>query len=89
MNGDLALDICRRAVEAGLLAMMPILLAALFAGLLAGIFQAATQLQEPTLAFVPKLLALAAALILFGGFSAERLRLFTVEVYTLLGGLSR
>ena len=42
MNADLALDICRRAVEAGLWVMAPVLLAAFLAGVLAGLFQAAT-----------------------------------------------
>lgn len=89
MNADLALDICRRAVEAGLWVMAPVLLAALLAGVLAGLFQAATQLQEPTLAFVPKLLALCASLVLFGPWMGDRLRTFTTEIYSMMGGLWR
>jgi flagellar biosynthetic protein FliQ len=45
----------------------PMLLAALAAGLLIGMFQAATQINEVTLSFIPKLLVLAAALYLGGG----------------------
>ena len=45
----------------------PMLLAALAAGLLIGIFQAATQINEVTLSFIPKLLVLAAALYVGGG----------------------
>ena len=45
----------------------PMLLAALAAGLLIGIFQAATQINEVTLSFIPKLLVLAAALYIGGG----------------------
>jgi flagellar biosynthetic protein FliQ len=45
----------------------PLLLAALVAGLVIGMFQAATQINEVTLSFIPKLLVLAAALYLGGG----------------------
>jgi flagellar biosynthetic protein FliQ len=45
----------------------PMLLAALAAGLVIGMFQAATQINEMTLSFIPKLLVLAAALYLGGG----------------------
>ena len=45
----------------------PLLLSALAAGLLIGMFQAATQINEVTLSFIPKLLVLAAALYLGGG----------------------
>jgi flagellar biosynthetic protein FliQ len=45
----------------------PMLLAALAAGLVIGMFQAATQINEVTLSFIPKLLVLAAALYLGGG----------------------
>ena len=45
----------------------PLLLSALAAGLLIGMFQAATQINEVTLSFIPKLLVLAAALYLSGG----------------------
>jgi flagellar biosynthesis protein FliQ len=45
----------------------PMLLAALAAGLLIGVFQAATQINEVTLSFIPKLLVLAAALYVGGG----------------------
>lgn len=45
----------------------PLLLAALAAGLVIGMFQAATQINEVTLSFIPKLLVLAAALYLGGG----------------------
>lgn len=89
MSADLALDVCRRAVEAGLWVMAPVLLAALLSGVLAGLFQAATQLQEPTLAFVPKLLALCAALLLCGPWMGDRLRTFTTEMFNLMGALWR
>jgi flagellar biosynthetic protein FliQ len=51
----------------------PMLLAALAAGLLIGIFQAATQINEVTLSFIPKLLVLAAALYIGGGWMLKLL----------------
>jgi flagellar biosynthetic protein FliQ len=50
-----------------LLLAAPLLLTALAVGLIVGIFQAATQINEMTLSFIPKLLVLAAALYLGGG----------------------
>ncbi len=89
MNADLALDICRRALESGILVLTPILLAALCAGVVAGLFQAATQLQEPTLAFVPKILAMGLSGMLFGPWMLDRLRVFTIEMIELIGKLPR
>ncbi len=56
-----ALDLARELVRVCLLAAAPLLMVALVAGLLAGLLQAATQVHEHTLSFVPKLLAVAAA----------------------------
>jgi flagellar biosynthetic protein FliQ len=89
MNADIAIDICRRAMEVCVLILLPVLLAALCAGVMAGLFQAATQLQEPTLTFVPKILALGGALMIFGPWMLDRLRVFTVETITLVGLLHR
>lgn len=89
MNADLALDLCRRALEVGVLVMAPLLLAALSAGVIAGLFQAATQIQEPTLTFVPKVLALGLALLLTGPWMIDRLRTFTVDTFSMIGRLPR
>lgn len=89
MNADLALDICRRAMEMGILVMAPLLLSALLAGVVAGLFQAATQIQEPTLSFVPKVLALGLALLLCGPWIVDRLRVFTTDTIQMIGSLPR
>ena len=89
MNTDLALDVCRRALELAVLVMTPLLLSALLAGVLAGLFQAATQIQEPTLAFVPKLVAMGLAVLLFGPWMLDRVRVFTTDTITLIGRLRR
>ncbi len=56
----------RAAIEVAVLLAAPLLLAALISGLLIGLFQAATQINEMTLSFIPKVLAVAAALVLTG-----------------------
>jgi flagellar biosynthetic protein FliQ len=89
MNADLALDTCRRALEVGVLVMTPLLLAALTAGVIAGLFQAATQIQEPTLAFVPKIIALGLSLLFFGPWMLDRMRVFTIDTIEHIGRLER
>ena len=89
MSADVAIDICRRAMEVCVLVLLPVLLAALSAGVVAGFFQAATQLQEPTLTFVPKIMALSAAFLLFGPSMLDRLRVFTTDTINLIGLLHR
>jgi flagellar biosynthetic protein FliQ len=58
----------------------PMLLAALAAGLIIGMFQAATQINEMTLSFIPKLLVLAAALYLGGGWMLKVLVGYTEQL---------
>lgn len=60
------MEIGRQAVEVTLLVSAPMLLTALVLGLVISIFQAATQLNESTLQFVPKLVAMLLVLILAG-----------------------
>lgn len=67
MNAGTVMDIGRQAVEITLMMSAPLFLAALVTGLTVSIFQAATQINEMTLSFIPKLLVLAAALWLGGG----------------------
>jgi len=60
------MEIGRQAIEVTLLISAPMLLTALVVGLIISIFQAATQLNESTLQFVPKLVAMFAVLLLLG-----------------------
>lgn len=82
MNADNVLDITRQALMIGAKVGLPILLAVLAVGLLFGIIQSVTQLQEPTLPFVPKLLAVAAVLLLAGGWMLDQLVSFTRMIIT-------
>lgn len=66
MNEDVVLQIGREALYLIVSLAGPLLLSALAVGLLVGVLQAATQIQEQTLSFIPKLLALVVALVIMG-----------------------
>ena len=67
----------------------PLLLVALVIGLLVGIFQAATQINEMTLSFIPKLVGMAAALVIAGPWMLKQLvsytRMLIESIPTLIG----
>lgn len=64
MDANTAIDLTRDAIITALLLCAPVLLVGLLAGLLIGLAQALTQVQDQTVAFVPKLIAMVAALTL-------------------------
>ncbi len=66
MTPGSVMEIGRQAVEVTLVLAAPMLLTALVVGLIISIFQAATQINEATLQFVPKMVAMFVVLILFG-----------------------
>lgn len=74
MNEIEVLDIAREAVFTLIKVVTPVLLVALFIGLIVGIFQALTQIQEMTLAFVPKIIAVFATIILLFPFMLNQVR---------------
>lgn len=74
----------RQAILVGLQISMPILLTALIVGLLVSIFQAVTQIQEMTLQFVPKIVAVGLVALFAGGWMLMRIVEFTVQVFTNL-----
>ncbi|SNX55504.1 flagellar biosynthesis protein FliQ [Thermoanaerobacterium sp. RBIITD] len=66
MNPGVVLDIGREALMITMIISAPLLIISLLIGLIISIFQATTQIQEQTLTFVPKILAIFASIILFG-----------------------
>jgi len=62
----------------------PILLTALLVGFLISLFQAATQIQEPTLSFVPKMIAVAIALLVTGNWVLSQMITFTHSLFDML-----
>ncbi len=77
MTPESVLSLGQQALQLALLLAAPLLLASLAVGLLIGIFQAATQINEMTLSFIPKLLAMAAVLMLAGPWMLQLLTEFT------------
>ena len=73
----------RTLTTAGLLSA-PILLTTLALGLLIGIFQSATQLQEPTIAFVPKLLGVGVVLLISGNWMLSEAMSFTHSLFDMI-----
>jgi flagellar biosynthetic protein FliQ len=66
MTPEWVVNLVRQGLEIAILVSAPLLLTALVTGLLVSVFQAATQINEMTLSFIPKLLAIVAALVLAG-----------------------
>jgi flagellar biosynthetic protein FliQ len=77
MTPETVMTIAQRALEMTVLLAAPLLLVALLIGLLVGIFQAATQIHEMTLSFIPKLIGMAAALVIAGPWMLKQLVSYT------------
>jgi flagellar biosynthesis protein FliQ len=67
----------------------PILIVALLVGLVVAIFQAVTQIQEQTLTFVPKIIAVFVVVLITGGWVIGEIQLFTQETYDTVDHLVR
>ncbi len=81
MSPEVALEEIFRGLQMALLLGAPPLLAVLAIGVAVGIIQAATQLNEPTIAFVAKAIALAATLAMTGHFLVGKLVGFTTDLF--------
>ena len=82
MTEDLIIDLARDAVMTTILVVGPILLIALVVGLLVSIFQTVTSIQEQTLAFVPKILAVFISILLLGPWILSQLVELITSIYT-------
>ena len=89
MNDPTVIEISRDTVATMLLLMTPPMVVALGVGLSVAILQAATQVQEMTLAFVPKIVAVFLAVALFGPWMASTMIAFTQRVLTGFPNLVR
>jgi len=81
MTPETVMTIGTRALEITLMLAAPMLLVALTVGLLVGVFQAATQISEQTLSFIPKLLAMAATLAFAGPWMLKLIVGYTRELF--------
>ena len=87
MTPEAVLDIMMRATWTALECAGPLLAIGVGVGLLMGLIQAATSISEPSLTFVPKMVALAMALTAFGAWILERMTALSSEMFTALGRL--
>ncbi len=87
MTEDIVLTVIKDGIQTAIMVAAPILLTATVVGLLISIFQATTQIQEQTLTFVPKLLAVALMGLLMGSWMLHTLVSFTTRIFELIANM--
>ena len=89
MDADYFLGVANQSMWVLALAAAPVLIPALLAGLILGMVQAATSIQEQTLTFVPKLIVVAISLVIFGSMILGLLGDFTIGIFERIPELVR
>ncbi len=87
MSSDRALNFINELLWNAILVAGPVLIAILIVGLLVSVFQVATQIQEMTLSFVPKLIVTAFILIALGPWMVRILTQFAISLYRIIPSL--
>ena len=82
MTPDFIVGFARQAVEVALMLALPVLGIGMAVGLMVSVFQSATQIQEMTLTFVPKIVAVMLGMMVFGPWMMEKLMSFTINIFT-------
>jgi len=85
MSPETVVDISRGAVQTVLMVSAPMMLAGLVVGLIIGIFQAATQINEQTMTFAPKIVAVMLALVLAAPWIINMVVSYTRNLYESIG----
>ena len=81
MTTDMVVALSRQAIELALFLAMPMLAVSLVVGVFVSVLQAATQIQEMTLTFVPKILAMFIALLIAFPWMMDKMLSFTRELF--------
>lgn len=89
MNSDVALYWVQQSLETTVMVVGPLLGAALIVGLFVSMFQAVTSMQEMTLSFIPKLIALGLALFLLAPWMIRILTDFTANAFLAIPAVSQ
>lgn len=84
MEPAFALEIGRMAIHTVLMTAAPLLLCSLAVGLTIAVFQAATQVHEMTLVFVPKIAAVLLGILVFGSYMMRTVLQFTEQIFHLI-----
>lgn len=87
MTSGQAMDILREAMMVAIKLAGPMLIVGMLVGLIISIFQAATQIHEQTLTFVPKLLIIALLLLLTGSWMIETMQDFVYNLFSIIANL--
>jgi flagellar biosynthetic protein FliQ len=87
LNQDVVISLAMQAMELSLKLGLPLMLVGLIVGLLVSIFQAVTQIQEMTLTFIPKILALGLVMAIAGPWMLGELLTYTENLYNGIPGL--
>jgi flagellar biosynthetic protein FliQ len=87
MNPESVMTLGRHAMEVTLMVAAPLLLVSLIIGLVVSIFQAATQINEATLSFIPKLVGIFVALIVAGPWMISVMTDYMRQVFTGIPGM--
>jgi flagellar biosynthesis protein FliQ len=81
MDENTVIDITMGTLEMALKLSLPLLLSALVVGLIVSVFQAVTQIQEMTLSFIPKILAMVVVIVVAGPWMMGQLTTYTKDLY--------
>ena len=81
MNSDVAINLAMNAMLLGFELALPFLAASLIVGLIVSILQAATQIQEITLTFVPKIVVTGITLLIAGPWMLDRITSYTTQLF--------
>ena len=80
MDNVYAIEVVNQAIKIALMLSAPMLIGALLVGVLVSIFQAVTQINEQTLSFIPKILVIIAALVIFSPWMMDTMVSYTQEL---------
>ena len=81
MNQDVVVSLTMDAISVAMKIAVPMLMAGLVVGLVVSVFQAVTQIQEQTLAFIPKVVALVAVIAIFGPWMLGQIETYTTALW--------
>ncbi len=81
MSPEFAVNLCKKAIQTILMCAAPMLIAGMIIGLIVSILQAATQVNEQTLTFIPKIVAVFITLLIFGPWIIETMLSFTYGIF--------
>lgn len=89
MENEFVVEVVSQALKVTLMLAAPMLIGALLVGVLVSIFQAVTQINEQTLSFIPKILVIVAALVIFSPWMLETLVTYTRDLFISIPELIR